>query len=113
MWSRYASCRNAIKPCNAMPAVDTMRAVTRWSSTLELDRSRNEVMLWSGAPSGQGGADDIISIIAKQGFDSRVASLRGMFGAAVYFAERSSKADAYAGNCGTASTVGETAFMFL
>ena len=57
-----------------------VEVVTRWTDTLGLDNQRNEVLLFSGAPSGQGGAENIISIIAKQGFDTRVASLSGMFG---------------------------------
>lgn len=84
--------------------VDTMQAVTKWTNTLELDTNRNEVLLFSGAPSGQGGADDIISIIKQQGFDERVASLNGLFGAGVYFAEKCSKADAYAGKRNSNST---------
>ena len=56
-----------------------------------------------------------MSIIMKQGFDERVGSLGGMYGAGIYFAEKSSKADAYAGrpNGRENSSVGEIAKMVL
>ena len=41
---------------------------------------------------GVGSGPNIINIIRQQGFDERVAQLNGLFGAAVYFAEKSSKA---------------------
>ena len=86
LWQSYATTRSQIKPLNAhspqlSPIASMAGAAACWTDSLGLQTARNEVMLFSGAPSGQGGASDIISIIKQQGFDERVASLHGMFGA--------------------------------
>lgn len=49
----------------------------------------NEKYLWHGT------SYNSIKIIIKDGFDERVCSLNGMFGAGIYFAEDSSKSDQY------------------
>eukprot|EP00759_Apiculatamorpha_spiralis_P010308 PhF_6_TR17085/c0_g1_i1/m.26228 len=54
-----------------------------------LDASANEVYLWHGTRA------EVADIIIQNGFDERVANLRGFFGAAIYFAENSSKSDQY------------------
>ena len=53
-------------------------------------------------------------IIMTNGFDERVTSLKGLYGAAVYFAEASSKADAYAGKVdGKSNGIGSQGTLFL
>ena len=109
LWRMYSASRAEVKPNDKyVPPLEPLDVSTRclpeWHSTLELQCERNEVMLFTGAPSGQAGAPDLISIIRHQGFDERVAALGGMFGAAVYFAERCSKADAYAGKSNHGNT---------
>ena len=55
---------------------------------LDVDAA-NECLLWHGT------RPDTAAIIGEQGFDERVCALHGLFGAGVYFAEHSSKADQY------------------
>ena len=81
--------RYAVSTDSAAPASGCVRSAS--------SEPKGEVMLFTGAPSGQHGTPDIIRIIAEQGPDERVSAMSGMFGAGVYFAERCSKADAYAG----------------
>ena len=50
---------------------------------------RNECMLWHGTK------PQIVDIICNEGFDERVCSLTGLFGAGVYLAEEVSKSDQY------------------
>ena len=64
----------------------------------ENEGSPGECMLWHGTP--------VPHLIVKDGFDPRVCALDGMFGAGVYFADRSTKSLRYAGaskpgDCGT------------
>lgn len=47
----------------------------------------NEELLWHGSPA--------INSIIRKGFDERHASVGGMFGAGIYFAENSSKSNNY------------------
>lgn len=62
----------------------------KWRSSGSFDKSTNEVLLWHGTHG------DIINTIVKQGFDERVCSLSGMFGAGLYFAQDSCKSGQYA-----------------
>ena len=48
----------------------------------------NEMWLWHGTQS--------LNLVLRHGFDPRVCSMRGMFGAGVYFAENSTKSVRYA-----------------
>ena len=93
LWRRYANTRSLVKPLTTYQAPEAIPARTEVATTrqagprvfadgLGLDTSRNEVLLFSGAPCGQAGARDVISIIKQQGFDERVGSISGMFGAA-------------------------------
>jgi hypothetical protein len=50
-----------------------------------------ERLLWHGTP--------VPHVIIKEGFDPRVCNLQGMFGAGVYFADKSTKSVRYAGAC--------------
>lgn len=100
LWRKYGHERREIRPAvkDRLCTVSTHRqASNEWLHSLELEAARGEVLLFSGAPSGQSGNPDVISAVWREGFDERVASLGGMFGVGVYFAERCSKADAYAG----------------
>ena len=49
----------------------------------------NEFWLWHGT------RPDVASILAKDGFDERVAALQGLYGAGSYFADASSKSHQY------------------
>jgi len=110
LWRRYVAARNDIKPIKNKYEVHTSRS--DWVKTLGLDVQRNEVMLFTGMPSGQGNLPDIVKIIKHRGFTEKVAAENGMYGLGLYFAERCSKADAYAGRY-QASSVGEQASMVL
>jgi len=55
-----------------------------------IDQSTNEFWLWHGTSAATA------AILAKQGFDERVASLGGLYGAGSYFADASSKSHQYA-----------------
>ena len=101
LWRAFAARRKDVPPTAPGRAPGTVStddaADVAWLASLELDRRKGEVVLFQGAPSGQRGTADLTSIIERQGFDERVSNMGGMFGAGVYFAERCSKADAYAG----------------
>jgi hypothetical protein len=56
----------------------------------EHDETMNEVFLWHATK------HDIVDTIINEGFDERVCSLGGLFGAGVYFAEESCKSGQYA-----------------
>merc|ERR1712224_649327 len=62
----------------------------KWRTNGRYDGTTNEVMLWHGTKA------DIIDTIVQEGFDERVCSLGGMFGAGVYFAQDSCKSGQYA-----------------
>ena len=54
-----------------------------------LDASLNEVYLFHGT------TPDIATLISRHGFDERVASMNGLYGAGTYFAENSCKSMQY------------------
>lgn len=54
-----------------------------------LEPGLNEVFLYHGTSS------DTADVIAEHGFDERVASLQGLYGAGIYFANQSCKASQY------------------
>ena len=100
LWRAYAARRadlHTVRPGRRYAVSTDSAAPASWLRAQCLERAKGEVMLFTGAPSGQHGTPDIIRIIAEQGPDERVSAMSGMFGAGVYFAERCSKADAYAG----------------
>jgi hypothetical protein len=75
----------------------------KWMKTdLEQHTPSNEVFHFHGT------SPEIVNIIASNGFEERVCSLRGLFGAGIYLAENSSKSDEYC----TPSDSGSY-FMFL
>lgn len=102
--------------------------VNKFISSLGLDISRNERLLFHGAP-GPGARDDKgnvlytsgdvspLEAIKYQGFDDRLGSVQGMYGSGTYFADMASKADQYAGRYNApdhpGGSVGERASMFL
>ncbi|EFC38991.1 TCCD-inducible-PARP-like domain-containing protein [Naegleria gruberi] len=73
-----------------------------WLKSTGLNTSMNEKYLWHGTK------HEYVNTISEHGFDERVASLAGLFGAGVYFAEYCSKSDQYS----TPDTNGEY-YMFL
>jgi len=98
--------------------------VAAFIKMLNLDTSRNEILLFHGCP--RKGARDPTTLnilydkfspneaILKRGFDERLGSHSGMMGSGLYFADKCSKADQYAGKYhATQDTAGEEASMFL
>jgi hypothetical protein len=75
-------------PTTTLATLLTDKPVEPASPPLDLDQA-NECLLWHGT------TPDAAAIICEQGFDERVCALYGLFGAGVYFAEHSSKADQY------------------
>ena len=98
LWKMYAARRDMIKPrhlykASEKPPRQLVASLhddksQRLGSELGLDASRNEVLLFTGTSHGQVTTDgrgtlfDAVSIIQKDRFDERVASVKGMFGAA-------------------------------
>jgi hypothetical protein len=58
-----------------------------------LDQDINELFLFHGTPTGDTGRT-----IAEEGFDERVTSLDGLYGAGSYFADCSCKSNQYTGS---------------
>merc|ERR1712224_85815 len=89
--SRHSDQRN---PCARLtPPVSEQLVDIDFPACLQksvLDDSLNEAFLWHGTPANN------ISSIVEGGFDERICSMQGMFGAGVYFAEDSCKAGQYA-----------------
>ena len=104
LWVYYASNRSLMRPATGLltpPAVtstmpvsdaeaaaDPLRAFLT-SAQCGLNRGVNECFLFHGT------SPQAVTIICEQGFDERVCSLHGNYGAGVYFAEKASKALAY------------------
>jgi len=102
--------------------------VKNFINSLNLDSSRNERILFHGAP-GPGALDenDEVLFIAesqspmyalkRSGFDDRLGNVKGMYGSGTYFADMASKADQYAGRYHKTNdpngSVGEHSTMFL
>jgi hypothetical protein len=97
MWQRYASARDVMDSCRGRPPFSDSVNNTELEREMGLDRIKREVLLFYGITCGQGGTPDIVSMIVRQGFDERLASASGMFGVGIYFANRASKSDSYAG----------------
>merc|ERR1719213_880054 len=57
-----------------------------------MDASLNERLVFHGT------TPDYVEQIAQRGFDERLANLSGLYGAGIYFAEKSCKAFRYSGN---------------
>eukprot|EP00928_Gymnodinium_smaydae_P044800 TRINITY_DN29904_c0_g2_i1.p1 TRINITY_DN29904_c0_g2~~TRINITY_DN29904_c0_g2_i1.p1 ORF type:complete len:504 (-),score=85.44 TRINITY_DN29904_c0_g2_i1:43-1554(-) len=99
--------------------------VARFLSSLKLDDTRNEALLFHGCPdrdardpvSGEIRFDKVspVDAVKMQGFDDRLGNISGMLGSGLYFADFASKADQYAGKYGAPeeTTVGEEAVIFL
>lgn len=91
--SRHQVSRERCKPLYPeVPehVLPNMPSYLQWRSSGNFDASTNEVLLWHGTKA------EIIDTIVKEGFDERVCSLSGMFGAGLYFAENSCKSGQYA-----------------
>jgi len=98
--------------------------------SLEMDSSRNEVLLFHGSPlaGGRNSKGEVIfptetnapmHAIKMTGFDERLSNVKGMLGAGTYFGDHASKADCYAGRYHEwkdgvdPGSTGEQAAMFL
>lgn len=151
LWSEYARVRYQIPPTDdlmsKMPKAwrkytetalrhveekmaerDADPVVSNFLSTLELDGTRNERLMFHGSPgAGCRGGDGTIMFqteeaspthaIKTAGFDERLGNVKGMYGSGTYFADMASKCDQYAGRYNPIDhpkgTVGEQAKMFL
>ena len=92
LWIRYAQRKEAlVKECAPAPS-NSVGPVLTGSST---DQAANEYFLFHGLN------ENGIPGITRFGFDPRYCSLKGMFGAGLYFADNSSKANQYChgGSC--------------
>jgi len=91
LWRSYAHRRAEIIGAN--PGQDARTDVSTWKpwwqTELHQDKRANEVFLFHGTKPG------LEKIIASAGFEERVCNLGGLFGAAIYLAENSSKSDEY------------------
>ena len=83
------------------PHVWEQYAMRRAVIASENEGNPEERLLWHGTC--------VPHVITKEGFDPRVANLEGMFGAGVYFADKSTKSLRYAGAC----KPGDTGTLFL
>eukprot|EP00811_Abedinium_folium_P019129 NODE_2805_length_2141_cov_9.002483.p1 GENE.NODE_2805_length_2141_cov_9.002483~~NODE_2805_length_2141_cov_9.002483.p1 ORF type:complete len:388 (+),score=128.20 NODE_2805_length_2141_cov_9.002483:880-2043(+) len=79
---------DAVRPPVPEHVVAGMPDCLRWRESF--NHACNEVMLWHGTKG------NIVDTIARDGFDERVCSLSGMFGAGLYFAQDSCKSGQYA-----------------
>uniref|UniRef100_A0A7S1WGW2 PARP catalytic domain-containing protein n=1 Tax=Alexandrium catenella TaxID=2925 RepID=A0A7S1WGW2_ALECA len=106
----------------------TDRAVKSFIDSLGMDKGRNERLLFHGSPSegSKNAAGEVLFpsrecsptyAIEHSGFDDRLGTLKGMYGAGTYFADMASKADQYAGRYNDPGSpqgsVGEKAVIFL
>jgi len=106
----------------------TDKAVDSFLKCLGLQEDRNERILFHGSPrEGAVNAQGEVLFPSKDcspayailhgGFDDRLGSAKGMYGAGTYFADMASKADQYAGRYNEPGnpkgSVGEKAVMFL
>eukprot|EP01119_Soliformovum_irregulare_P014845 TRINITY_DN4097_c0_g1_i1.p1 TRINITY_DN4097_c0_g1~~TRINITY_DN4097_c0_g1_i1.p1 ORF type:complete len:497 (-),score=101.57 TRINITY_DN4097_c0_g1_i1:89-1579(-) len=92
LWSRYEFVRNQIrKQCRfKMTEKEGSRYMSKKPALIPLlDPSTNEYQMFHGT------RPEVADILKKKGFDERVASTNGMFGAGLYFAENSSKSNQY------------------
>lgn len=92
LWSRLQFARNLIAKNNShcIKELESSKYITKYPiKTPLLDESSNEYYLFHGTKW------DVINKIKKRGFDERVGSVNGMFGAGIYFAEISSKSNQY------------------
>lgn len=122
MWREYmqaledieAATEKDVEPPETVAILHDEKMLADWTIGSTLDQSKNEALLWHGTTHGQDDTNDIAAIIQKCGFDERVTNPGGLYGAAVYFAESSSKADAYAGKVdGKSNGIGSQGTLFL
>jgi len=92
LWRRFEFARNGIMKQNEYQIFDkdsTKYLGLRPVLTPSLDQHSNEYYLFHGTKW------DVINIVKRKGFDERVGSVTGMFGAGIYFAENASKSNQY------------------
>ena len=95
LWQNYQRQKQALneKLRKHKPAVLAGRSKLPYLLTCErvIDPVLNEFWLWHGTN------PQTADILAKDGFDERVASMNGLYGAGSYFADASSKSHQYSG----------------
>jgi len=120
---------DAVQTIEAVHSVrDKDPAVAAFIASLGLDATRNERILFHGSPSAGARTDTGAVLfpsddtspafaIKKAGFDERLGSVKGMYGAGTYFSDMASKADQYSGKYNPPGlpqgSVGEWAVLFL
>ena len=104
LWRSYAHRRADIIGSNPGQCAQTDVSTWKpwWQTELHQNKRANEVFLFHGTKPG------LEKIIVSAGFEERVCSTAGLFGAAIYLAENSSKSDEYC-----MPDNGGTCFMFL
>ena len=91
LWVAYTTHRDLGEPVAERidPVTHQCRELQPWLDTCEFSQRANECYLWHGTK------PEIVDILCAEGFDERVCSLGGLFGAGAYFAEHCSKSDQY------------------
>ncbi len=110
LWLKYRLCQIKLRQeatlvCKTSTKLDTQPPLTydqRWMESKGLDSSIRETFLFHGTK------PDLKQRIIDDGFEERVASLSGLYGAGAYFAEKSNKSDQY-----TASDDKGLHYMFI
>lgn len=92
IWQRYQFARTCIEKQNKykLNESESSKYINKIPiKTKKIDDKSNEYYLFHGTKW------EVINIVKKKGFDERVGSTSGMFGAGIYFAENSSKSNQY------------------
>eukprot|EP00747_Dinoflagellata_sp_TGD_P153428 gnl/TRDRNA2_/TRDRNA2_177390_c0_seq3.p1 gnl/TRDRNA2_/TRDRNA2_177390_c0~~gnl/TRDRNA2_/TRDRNA2_177390_c0_seq3.p1 ORF type:complete len:251 (-),score=4.56 gnl/TRDRNA2_/TRDRNA2_177390_c0_seq3:31-759(-) len=92
LWEMYSNRKSMITRLHQVSMV-SCTAMTRadlGDNCERLDATVNEVMLWHGTKA------DYVPSIEKTGFDERLSSMSGMYGAGIYFSPEACKAAQYA-----------------
>lgn len=88
--SRHSLNRAKGKSFDCEPVQPPVPVFWQPSPNSTLNKELNEVMLWHGTKK------ETADVIVRDGFDERVCSLSGLFGAGLYFAQDSCKSGQYA-----------------
>ena len=109
-WRMYvakrAALRDQLRQSQPVPREVVQTTSASWLPACEVEV--NEAFLWHGTKPA------VADVILEHGFDERVGSLQGMFGAGVYFADMCSKSDQYCTPRNPATSGSDARFtMFL
>jgi len=111
LWRRYCERRREVAALRWEPSLEAKGVATMdygiWLSKSGVDAAAGEMMLWHGTKPG------LVDLIARDGFEERLAGLKGLFGAGNYFAECSSKSDQYCTPDPLEDPIGGTYYLML